>query len=128
MFGKMISDMMVKPHQSPLFDDPVTYGLNFENVEFQAADGVTLRGWLIKGGTDKVVVQSHFGVQCNRAGYCPDGKGLIKPWKKNISFLRQAQYLAEQGFSVLMYDFAAMARVTLGPTPGSAGARRRPRT
>ncbi len=117
MFGKMISDMMVKPHQSPLFDDPASYGLDYENVAFQAADGVTLRGWLIKGGSDKVIVQSHFGVQCNRAGYCPDGKGLIKPWKTNISFLRQAQYLAEQGYSVLMYDFRGHGESDLGTKP-----------
>ena len=104
MFGNMIADMMVKPHQSPLFDDPSNYGLDHEDVEFGTSDGVTLRGWLIKSGTDKIIVQSHFGVQCNRAGYCPDGKGMIKPWKKNISFLRQAKYLAARGYSVLMYD------------------------
>lgn len=117
MFGKMISDMMIKPYQSPLFDDPATHSLDYENVEFQAVDGVTLRGWLIKGGTDKVIVQSHFGVQCNRAGYCPDGKGLIKPWKKNINFLRQAQHLAERGYSVLMYDFRGHGKSDIGAKP-----------
>ena len=117
MFGKMISDMMVKPHQSPLFDDPDSYGLDYENVEFKTSDGVTLRGWLIKGGTEKVVVQSHFGVQCNRAGYCPDGKGPIKPWKTNISFLRQARYLVDHGYSVLMYDFRGHGESDVGPSP-----------
>ena len=117
MFGNMISDMMVKPFQSPLFDDPANYGLDYENVEFKTSDGVTLRGWLIKGGTDRVIVQSHFGVQCNRAGYCPDGKGLIKPWKKNISFLRQAKFLADKGYSVLMYDLRGHGESDAGPTP-----------
>lgn len=117
MFGRMISDMMVKPYQSPLFDDPASYGLDYENVEFKTSDGVTLRGWLIKGGTDRVIVQSHFGVQCNRAGYCPKGKGIIKPWKENISFLRQAKYLADRGYSVLMYDLRGHGESDLGPTP-----------
>lgn len=117
MFGNMISDMMVKPFQSPLFDDPANYGLDHDNVEFKTSDGVTLRGWLIKGGTDRVIVQSHFGVQCNRAGYCPKGKGLIKPWKTNISFLRQAKFLADQGYSVLMYDLRGHGESDAGPTP-----------
>lgn len=117
MFGKMISDMMVKPFQSPLFDDPANYGLAYENVTFEASDGVVLKGWLIKGGTDRVIIQSHFGVQCNRAGYCPEGKGLIKPWKKNISFLRQARYLVDQGYSVLMYDLRNHGESGLGTMP-----------
>ena len=117
MFGNLISDMMVKPFQSPLFDDPANYGLDHENVEFKTRDGVILRGWLIKGGTDRVIVQSHFGVQCNRAGYCPKGKGLIKPWKKNISFLRQAKFLASQGYSVLMYDLRGHGESDAGPVP-----------
>ena len=66
---------------------------------------VTIRGWLIDGGNDKIIIQSHFGVQRNRAGYCPEGKGIIKPWKQNISFLRQKQkQLVGMGYSVLMYD------------------------
>ena len=117
MFGTMISDMMVKPHQSPLFDSPANYALDYEDVEFQTADGVTLRGWLIKGGTDRLIVQSHFGVQCNRAGYCPEGKGLIRPWKQNISFLRQAKYLAEHAYSVLMYDLRGHGESDTGSTP-----------
>lgn len=117
MLGKMISNMMVKPGQSPLFDSPEAYGLTYENVEFETEDGVTLRGWLIKGGTDKVIVQTHFGVQCNRGGWTPKGHGPITPWKQDIKFLRQAQYLVEQGYSVLMYDMRGHGESDLGPTP-----------
>lgn len=117
MFGKMISDMMVKPHQSPLFDDPANFDLDYEDVTFQTKDGVTLRGWLIPGGTDRVVVQTHFGVQCNRAGYDPKGKGLIKMWKTPIRFLRQAKHLHEQGYTVLMYDLRNHGDSDLGTCP-----------
>ena len=34
MLGNMVSNMMVKPYQSPLFDSPETWGLDYENVEF----------------------------------------------------------------------------------------------
>lgn len=117
MFGNMVSNMMVKPSQSPLFDSPANYGLDYEDVEFKARDGVTLRGWLIKGGTDKVIVQSHFGVQCNRGGWSPKGRGPIAPWKEDIKFLRQAKYLSEQGYSVLMYDLRGHGESDLGTIP-----------
>lgn len=29
MFGNMISNMMVRPFQSPLFDSPANYGLDY---------------------------------------------------------------------------------------------------
>ena len=60
MLGNIISNMMVKPGQSPLFDSPEAHGLAYENVAFKAEDGTTLRGWLIKGGEDRVIVQTHF--------------------------------------------------------------------
>ena len=117
MFAKMASDMMIKPGQSPVFGSPQGFGLDYEDVAFQTSDGVTLRGWLIKGGTDKVIIQTHFGVQCSRAGYTPRGKGLIKLWKEDISFLRQAQYLSERGYTILMYDMRNHGESDLGTCP-----------
>ncbi|MEM7159257.1 MAG: alpha/beta hydrolase [Myxococcota bacterium] len=117
MFGKTISNMMVKPHQSPLFDDPASYGVDFEDVSFETSDGVTLRGWLVNGGSDRVIIQTHFGVQCNRAGYDPKGKGLIKMWKTPITFMRQAKYLREKGYSVLLYDLRNHGNSDLGTMP-----------
>ena len=117
MLGNMISNMMVKPGQSPLFDSPEAHGLAYEDVAFKAEDGTTLRGWLIKGGEDRVIVQTHFGVQCNRGGWTPKGHGPISPWKHDIQFLRQAKYLVAQGYSVLMYDMRGHGESDLGPTP-----------
>ncbi len=106
MFGKAISDLMIKPGKSPVFETPDKYGLNYEDVTFKANDGVQLSGWLIKGGTDKVIIQSHFGVQCSRCGFTQEGKGMMKNalWTSDIHFLDQAKYLVEAGYSVLMYD------------------------
>ena len=107
MFGKAISNLMIKPGLAPVFDSPENHGLNYEDVTFKAEDGVTLSGWLIKGGTDKVIVQSHFGVQCSRCGFTLEGKGAMERmlWNADIHFLNQAKYLVEAGYSVLMYDF-----------------------
>ncbi len=106
MFGKQISDLMIKPGKSPVFETPDKYSLDYEDVTFKTSDGVTLSAWLVKGGTDKVVIQSHFGVQCSRCGFTQEGKGMMKNalWTSDIHFLDQAKYLVEAGYSVLMYD------------------------
>lgn len=105
MFGKAISDLMIKPGKSPVFETPEKYGLDYEDVTFKTKDGLTLSGWLIKGGTDKVIIQSHFGVQCS-CGFTQEGKGMMKNalWTSDIHFLDQAKYLAEADYSVLMFD------------------------
>lgn len=106
MLGKMLGNMLVKPGQAPLFDNPANYGLDYENVSFTAKDGVTLKGWLIKGSSDKVIIQSHFGTYCARSGYTNDGKPMfMKAYPTEIKFLNQAKYLNEAGYTVLLYDF-----------------------
>ncbi len=106
MLGKFMSDLMIKPGKSPVYESPDKYNLEYEDVTFKTTDGVTLSGWLIKGGTDKVIIQSHFGVQCSRSGFTIEGKGMLEKslWASDIHFLNQAKYLAEAGYSVLMYD------------------------
>jgi hypothetical protein len=115
MITRYLSDLMIKPGKAPLFDDPADFGLDHEDVTFQTADGVTLSGWLIKGGTDKVIIQSHFGVQCSRSGYTPRGKGAIKLWKDEIHLLGHAKHLVERGYSLLMYDLRNHGESGKGP-------------
>lgn len=67
-----LANTLVKPCQSPLFDNPKDYGLDHQDVTFDTSDGVTLSEWLIKGAADKVIIQSYFGVQCCRSG----GEGI----------------------------------------------------
>ena len=106
MIGKAVSDMMIKPGKAPVFETPDKYGLEYEDVSFKTKDGVDLSGWIVKGNTDKVVIQSHFGVQCSRSGFTIEGKGMMEKmlWNKDIHFLNQAKYLVDAGYSVLMYD------------------------
>lgn len=117
MLITMIANMMIKPGNSPVFNTPEDWSLDYEEVTFEAQDGVLLSGWLIKGGTDKVIIQSHFGVQCSRAGYTPKEQGMIKMWHEDISFLNQAKYLVEAGYSVLMYDFRNHGNSAQGTCP-----------
>jgi hypothetical protein len=104
MLTKYIADTVTKGTASYVFDNPKDFGLDYEDVTFQASDGVTLSGWLVKGNTDKVVIQTHFGIQCSRSGYTPRDKGLIKGWPEDIHFLKHVKHLVDAGYTVLMYD------------------------
>ncbi|MEM7038186.1 MAG: alpha/beta hydrolase [Bacteroidota bacterium] len=117
MFGNLVANLMINPGKSPVFNNPKDFGLEYEDVEFKAADGVTLRGWLIRGKGKHVIVQSHFGVQCSRAGYCPKAQGMIKMWDKDIEFLNQAKYFVDAGYSVLMYDLRNHGESDSGTIP-----------
>ena len=105
MLINYLSNSIVQGGKAPVFGTPADAELPYDDVEFEASDGVTLRGWLIDGGSDKIIVQSHFGVQCSRSGYTPDGKGRPLMWKEPISFLSHLKWLVEAGYSVLAYDF-----------------------
>lgn len=104
MITNYLSNSIVKGGVAPVFDTPSDYGLDYEDVDFAAKDGTKLKGWLVKGGTDKIIVQSHFGVQSSRSGYSPDGKSM-KMWPEKIHFLKHVKYLVDQGYSVFLYDF-----------------------
>ncbi len=106
MLTKFFSDLLIKSGKAPVFDNPADYGLEYEDVTFTTDDGVELSGWLIKGGTDKVIIQTHFGIQSSRSGFTLKGKNPMTRllWNDDIHFLKQAKYLQEAGYSVLMYD------------------------
>lgn len=105
MITNYLSNSIVKGGQAPVFGTPSDYGLEYEDVSFAASDGVTLRGWLITGGTNKIIIQSHYGVQSSRSGYTPEGKGRPRMWTEDIPFMKHVKYLVDEGYSVLVYDF-----------------------
>ncbi len=104
MIYRMLADLATKT-RAPLFDNPANWGLAYEDVEFKTADDVTLRGWLVNPGQDKVVIQTHFGLFCCRAGYTNDEKPrLMRAWPTDIPFLKHIKAFAEQGYTTLAYD------------------------
>ena len=83
-------------------NSPAEYGLAFEKISFQTADGLTLRGWLVPGSDpERVVVLLH-------------GHG------GSIDYdLQYVPYLYAAGYNVLQFDFRGHGRsqgnvVTLG--------------
>ncbi len=101
----MTKNLVLAGKGAPLFDNPENFNLQHEDVSFKASDGINLKGWLIKGDKDKVIIQSHFGLYCCRAGYTNQAKRSVKGYPHDVQFLRQAKYLNDAGYTVLMYDF-----------------------
>jgi fermentation-respiration switch protein FrsA (DUF1100 family) len=81
---------------------PADYGLPFEEISFQTADGLTLRGWLVPGSDPErvvVILHGHGGSIDYDVQYIP--------------------YLHAAGYNVLQFDFRGHGRsqgnvVTLG--------------
>lgn len=93
---------------TPFVSTPDEFGLDFEDVSFVTTDGVTLSAWLIKGGTEKVIIQAH-PVTLNRSGGLTDGK--------KTQFLKTAKAFVDAGFSVLMFDARNHGKSEVGPNP-----------
>jgi fermentation-respiration switch protein FrsA (DUF1100 family) len=63
---------------------------NLQSVQFTSESGSTIHGWLMPGIPDKGVVVLMHGVRANR-----------------LSMLRRAQFLNQNGYTVLLFDFQA---------------------
>jgi pimeloyl-ACP methyl ester carboxylesterase len=75
--------------QSPCCETPVDFGLDYEDVIFETADGLTLHGWYAPGRNKAAVMLLH-GLNGNR-----------------ISMLGLSKSLADSGYSVLVFDSRA---------------------
>lgn len=117
MIARFLANLATRPGKAPLFDNPDNYGLAYEDVVFKAQDGVEISGWLINPGQDKVIIQSHFGLFCSRAGYTNEGKGLMKGWPTDINFLKHIKVFADAGYTVLAYDLRNHGESAEGTCP-----------
>ena len=103
--AKFLTNTMLEPLEQPFPKTPADYGLRYRDVEFPTRDGLTLRGWLVNEGADKVAIMTHFGYRANRYGYQVKCQPLLtKPYNKEIEFANVAKRLVEAGYAVLMYD------------------------
>lgn len=97
--------MIAQVPRTPILRRPDEYGMDYEDVSFQAADGIALEGWYIpaKEKSDKIVICNHFSPG-NRYGYA----GHLKPWRKaggfEVNFLPKYKALHEAGYNILAYD------------------------
>ena len=72
----------------PLHDTPALYGMPFEDVAFQATDGIHLTGWLIMRDTTKPTIIICHGLGANKS-----------------DLLSIARCVFDAGFNVFVFDF-----------------------
>jgi len=99
----IFSGMIVNSHRQPVLKTPGDYGLKYENIEFKSTDGLTIKGWLIPGTSDSLVIQDH-PMFFNRTGFLPEYQGWLPLFKTKVDLLANAKVLNSQGHSVLMFD------------------------
>ena len=114
-----IAYMAVHQNRQPVPKNPGNYGMKFENIEFKSADRVNIKGWLIPGELNKVIVMTHVA-GLTKYGSTTHYKNLTKLYNKEIEFLKTAEHLHKAGYSVLMFDFRNHGESGPDPKKGMA--------
>ncbi len=99
---------LVAPIRQGLWATPADAGLEFENAEFPAQDGVRLSGWFVPAAAGAklngaTIVLVH-GWQWNRLGYRAQDLFANVTGSTNIDLLFLVQDLHKEGFNVLTFD------------------------
>lgn len=119
-----LARMMISPARLTEWSKPSDVGLQYEDVQFPARDGLRVSGWFIPVSENKnqklptvVVVHSWLW---NRSGYEADGLFANVTGSKTIDLMKLAKDFHLQGFNVLTFDLrnhgqsAASRPVTFG--------------
>jgi len=107
-------------NRQPVPKTPGQYGLDFENIAFKSSDGVDIKGWLIPGTQNKLIIMTHVG-GLTKYGSTVSYKNLTKLYDKEVEFINTAAHLVKQGYWVLMFDFRNHGESGPGPNRGIAG-------
>lgn len=119
-FCYYLSGTIIYLNRQPIPKNPKDYGLEFENLKFKASDGVNIKGWLIPGSLDKLIVINHVG-GLTKYGSTVKYRSFSKLYNKEIEFLKTAQHLHDKGYWVLMFDFRNHGESGRSPNGGKAG-------
>ena len=114
-----IAGTIIHLNRQPVPKNPKRYGMDFENIEYKTSDGVTIKGWLIPGSLNKLVIITHVG-GLTKYGLTVQYKNLTKLYNKEIEFLRTAKHLHKEGYWVLMFDFRNHGESGSDPNKGIA--------
>lgn len=115
-----ISGTIIHLNRQPVPRNPGDYGMDFEHVEFLTTDGVNIKGWLIPGKLNKMVIITHVG-GLTKYGSTVQYKNLSKLYNKEIEFIKTAGHLHKEGYWVLMFDLRNHGESGTDPNKGMAG-------
>jgi len=99
---------MIRPARVRLWATPADAGMEYEDVEFPARDGLRLSGWFIPAATENgdpgpAIVLVH-GWPWNRLGEAADTLMANISGASPVDLLRLAHALHRGGYHVLMFD------------------------
>lgn len=115
-----IAGTIIYLNRQPVPKNPKDYGMDYENINLKPADGVDIKGWLIPGTLNKIVVMTHVG-GLTKYGSTVSYKNLTKLYNKEVQFLRTAEHLHKAGYWVLMFDFRNHGESGPDPNKGITG-------
>lgn len=115
-----LAGTIIHLNRQPVPKTPGDYGMDFEDIEFNASDGVNIKGWLIPGSMDKLVVMTHVG-GLTKYGSTVSYKNLTKLYDREVEFLKTAAHLNREGYWVMMFDFRNHGESGSDPNNGIAG-------
>lgn len=104
MISIILANSLLHPRRQPLIKNPADYGMKYEDVEFLSPDGLKLKGWLIPGNSDKLIIITHPS-PFTRYGFSTKHQGLFKVTKIEVELLKTAKQLNEKGYHILTFDF-----------------------
>jgi hypothetical protein len=94
--GYIVAYSALHQNRQPVPKNPGDYGLNFENIEFKTSDEVNIKGWLIPGSANKIIIMTHVA-GLTKYGSTVSYKNLTKLYDKEIEFLKTAEHLYKAG-------------------------------
>jgi hypothetical protein len=92
-----VAGSIIHLNRQPVPKNPGDYGLDFENIQFKADDGVNIKGWLIRGSAPKIIIMTHVG-GLTRYGSSSSYKNLTKLYNKEVQFIKTAAHLQKAGY------------------------------
>ncbi|MBN2531370.1 MAG: hypothetical protein JXB88_00690 [Spirochaetales bacterium] len=104
MITSILTKSLLCPGRQPLVKNPGDYGMSFEDVEFRAPDNVIIKGWLIHGTLDKLIIITH-PMPFTRYGFSVKKQGIFKVSDIEVELLKTAAHLNREGYHILTFDF-----------------------
>ena len=108
-FLENFADGFAHTSRSPVLHDPAEQGLEFENVTFQALDGVPLEAWFIPATSSNKLIIANHPMGFSRSGL----PSYLEPWASlwgpsgndfEVNFIPDYRVLHDAGYNVLTYD------------------------
>jgi uncharacterized protein len=116
----ILSSTILYLNRQPVPKSPRDYELDFEPIDFKSEDGVNIKGWLIPGKLNKIIVMTHVG-GLTKYGSTVSYKNISKLYNKEIEFIKTAKHLHDEGYWVLMFDFRNHGESGVSPNGGKTG-------